>query len=131
MTQSLHELGSHNVMCLIYQDELESLGVKFEDPTPGDDAPYRSNSDICTTRGMRIGHFDLDRLGWIRIFAMSSGLFDKLAPVYQDQSLRGIWCWCLDAINELCEDDLSIDQCLHRASSWRNTVLPLPERFRN
>ena len=61
---------------------------------------------------MRITHFDLDRLRWIRIFAMSSGLFYKLASMYQDQSLCCIRCWCLNAINELCEDDLSINEYL-------------------
>lgn len=46
----------------------------------------------------------------------------------QDQSLCGIWCWCLNAINELCKDDLSSNQYLCEVSSWWITVLPLPTK---
>ena len=97
-------------MRLVYQDKLKSFWVKFQHPLSGSDAPYRGNGNIRAAGGMRIGHFNFDRLSRICIFAMSSGLFHKLAAMYQDQSLGGIWCWCLNAIDELRKDDLPINQ---------------------
>ena len=77
-------------MRLVYQDKLKSFWVKFQHPFTRDDAPYRGNSNIRATRGMRTAHFDLYRFGRIRIFAVSGGLFNKLAAMYENQSLCGL-----------------------------------------
>jgi hypothetical protein len=75
--QGAQVAGCHDVMSLIYEDQLEQSGVKFTDAISGRDTLNTGDSDVCPPRSMHIPHLDLYGLAGISIAAMPGRLLNE------------------------------------------------------
>ena len=55
---------------------------------------------------MKVAHFDVNRLDWVGVGAVSSCLLHELTSMHKDESLCSSIIRRLDAVYELSENDL-------------------------
>jgi len=105
------EIGwAHNMVSFIDKNELVPRGVKLVQTFARDDALHRGNCDVGGTRRMVVAHLNFHTLIYIGTGAVAGGLFDKFAPVSEDERL-GSMTDGSDPVDEVGEDDRLASPC--------------------